>query len=382
MAIEKNFKVFTINESILDLVKNMFKDPKKLEEKIKKIILNVKEDVLVNKKLKKNDIKRILDNFEKVLDRDAIYELNLDSFIRGLHNLTINPKITDARIEKYIDSYIKTLPKRIKLYFKDKSNKFENDEEFDELKKLKSERLLKIGKKDFINELRPLQIELLRLQEWLKTSKNKLVIIFEGRDAAGKGSVIKTITEFLDPKYCHIATFGIPTEEEKKDWFSRYKLKLPAPGHMTLYDRSWYNRAVNDPVMGYCSEEEYKNFMKEVVPFENSLLEEGYYIIKFWFSIDQDTQKLRFKMRQNNPLKYWKFSPNDEKTMTKWDLFTKYKEQMFQKTSTKNCPWVVVDSNEKRIAKLNVIKYILNKIPYEPKEKTFYIYPEVIVEIL
>jgi len=380
--IEKNFKVFALNESVLDLVTKLFKNPKKLEQKLVKIILDVKEDVLVNKRLKKGDVKKILTNFENMLDADAIYELNLDSFIRGLYNLTINPKITETRIEKYINSYIKTLPKRIKLYFEDKSHKFEDDEEFQELQKLKSERMLKIGKKDFINELRPLQIELLRMQEWLKTSGNKLVMIFEGRDAAGKGSAIKTITEFLDPKFFKVATFGIPTVEEKKDWFSRYESELPEKGHMTLYDRSWYNRAVNDPVMGYCTELEYKQFMKDVIPFENKLINVGYILIKLWFSIDPDTQKLRFKMRQASPLKYWKFSPNDEKTMIKWDLFTKYKEQMFQKTSTKKSPWVVVDSNEKRVAKLNVIRYILNKVPYEPKEKTFDVYPEVIVEIL
>lgn len=380
--IEKNFSSFLISESIIDFVKNIFKSPKKMEEDLKKIILDIKNEVLVNNRLKKNDIKKILDRFENVVDKDVIYELNLDSFVRGLYNLTISPKITDDKIEKYIDSYIETIPKRIKMYYKNNPDKFKDDEEFEELKKLKSERLIKIGKKQFISELRPLQIELLKLQEWLKSTKNKLVIIFEGRDAAGKGSAIKTITEFLDPKYCHVATFGIPTEEEKRNWFSRYVAVLPKPGHMTLYDRSWYNRAVNDPVMGYCSEEEYKKFMEEVVPFENKLLDEGFFIIKFWFSIDQDTQKLRFKMRKASPLKYWKFSPNDEKTMTKWDLFTQYKEQMFQKTSTKRCPWVVVDSNEKRIAKLNVIKYILNKIPYEPKEYEFEVFPEVVVEIL
>ena len=380
--IEKNFNTFVINESISDLFNlKMFKNPKKLEEKLTKIILKIKNDVLVDKKLKKADIKKILDNFEKVVDVDTVYELNIDSFIRGLHNLTINTKVSEIRIEKYINSYIKTLPKRIKLYLNSDSHKFEDDEEFDELKKLKSERVLKIGKKDFLNELRPLQIELLHLQEWLKNSKNKLVIVFEGRDAAGKGSAIKSITEFLDPKHCQVATFGIPSEDEKKNWFKRYEAKLPAPGHMTLYDRSWYNRGVNDPVMGYCTEEEYRKFMEEVIPFEENLIDNGYFLIKFWFSIDPDTQKLRFKMRQASPLKYWKFSPNDEKTMTKWDLFTKYKEQMLQKTSTKKSPWVVVDSNEKRLAKLNTIRYILNKVPY-PKENKFDVYSEVVIEMI
>ncbi len=380
--IEKNFNMFVINESIADLMKNIFKNPRKMEEKLTKIILKIKDDVLVNKKLKKTDIEKILTNIEKVVDTDTIYELNLDSFLRGLHNLTINNKVSEVRIEKYINSYIKTLPKRIKLYLDSDSKKFVDDEEFEELKKLKSERVLKIGKKEFLQELRPLQIELLKLQEWLKNSKNKLVLVFEGRDAAGKGSAIKSITEFLDPKYFKVATFGIPTEEQKKEWFKRYEDKLPQDGHMTLYDRSWYNRAVNDPVMGYCTEDEYMKFMNEVLPFENKLIDDGYFLIKFWFSIDPDTQKLRFEMRQASPLKYWKFSPNDEKTMTKWDLFTKYKEQMLQKTSTKETPWVVVDSNEKRLAKLNVIKYILNKIPYETKEQNFEVYPEVVVEIL
>ena len=172
------------------------------------------------------------------------------------------------------------------------------------------------------------------MQEYLKKTGGKLAIVFEGRDAAGKGSCIKSITENLDPKYLKVATFGIPTEEEKKNWFSRYEKRLPKPGHVTLYDRSWYTMAITNPVMNYCTEEEYKEFMNDVLTFEDNLTLNNYTVIKFWFSIDKETQLLRFEMRKKDPLKYWKFSPNDEKSIPKWDLFTKFKEQMFEKTST------------------------------------------------
>ena len=332
----------------------------------------------MHKFVTRSEIDEKINYLKNELGDNIVYGLNLDNFIRGIYNISIKEKNKEKKLEKYFNDYILDLDSRIDNMINWKKYS-EFDTEFDELKKLKKERTLKIGAKQFLNEKEPLQIELLKMLEWVKTTGSRVVLIFEGRDAAGKGSAIKTITEYLDPKYFKVATFDIPTKEEQENWFMRYEKELPKKGHITFFDRSWYNRAVNDPVMGYCTKDEYMKFMSDVIPFENNLIDKGYILMKFWFSIEKDTQKLRFKLRQLNPLKYWKYSPNDEKTIPKWDLFTKFKEQMLQNTSTDKSPWVIVDSNDKRTAKLNVIRYILNKIPYSKKKQ--HVYPEVVFEI-
>lgn len=345
------------------------KNKKQLLNDIKNILLTYKGELLLNTdKLSKPDITIMLNKIEKELNPNLIIDFNLDSFFRGLYSIIVVPNNRDINISEYFDSYINNLPRRVERLFNKDIKDFRDDEEFEELRKLKQERRLKISKKFFKSEKIPLQIELLKMQEWIKKTDYKLVLMFEGRDAAGKGSAITTVTEFLQPKFFDVNWFNIPTDEEHKFWFKRYYDVMPYPGHITFFDRSWYNRAVNDPVMGYCTFDEYETFMEDVIPFEKQLNKDGIKLMKFWFSIDQDIQKLRFKLRQANPLKYWKFSPNDLQTMTKWEQFTAYKERMFRETSTDDNPWVVVESNDKRLAQLNLMRYILREIPYVGKD--------------
>jgi polyphosphate kinase 2 (PPK2 family) len=206
--------------------------------------------------------------------------------------------------------------------------------------------------------------------EWIKTTKKKVLISLDGRDGSGKGSFIKLVVNNTPEKIVSHEWFDVPTEYQKKNWFYRYIKALPRPGHLKFYDRSWYNRAVNDPVNGYCTEDQYKKFMKDVVPFEKELITtEDIIYIKMWFSIDKETQEFRFNLRKAHPLKYWKLSPNDAKAVDNYEKFTYYKEQMFAKTSTKKSPWVVVNMNDKKLGQLNAIRYILNKIPYPNKNE-------------
>jgi polyphosphate kinase 2 len=225
-----------------------------------------------------------------------------------------------------------------------------------------------VPKKVFRKELFELQVELLKLQEWLKKTGKTVIIVFEGRDSAGKGSTIKKFTENLNPRYYNIVALGVPTPEDRKDWWNRYKKEIK-PGVINLFDRSWYNRGLIEPVMGYGSPEEYEDFMENVADFEQDLVQEGDYLFKLWFSIDKGTQKRRFDIRQQSPLKYWKYSPNDSKMQDLWDRFTEFKEKLFDKTSTLNHPWVIVDAEDKRVSGLNAIRYVLQNIPYEGKDE-------------
>jgi polyphosphate kinase 2 len=239
-----------------------------------------------------------------------------------------------------------------------------------------------IPRKEFELEKNELQVELLKMQEWLKDSEKSVIIVFEGRDTAGKGSTIKKFTEYLDPKFFKIVTKGIPSEEEKKNWFERYRKDIE-PGKIIFFDRSWYNRGVVEPVMGYSTYNEYEEFMVNVNKFEEELIDSGNYLIKFWLSITKDTQVRRFNIRKSSPLKYWKYSPNDAKAQEKWDEYTSYKKRMFRVTSTNKSPWVIVDSNDKRISGLNSIRYVLSKVPYINKNDDLLNieYPESITTI-
>ena len=236
-----------------------------------------------------------------------------------------------------------------------------------------------IPKKIYRKELYDLQVELLKMQEWVKNTGKTVIVVFEGRDSAGKGSTIKKFTENLNPRYYNIIALGIPTPEDRKDWWNRYRSQIK-PGMVNLFDRSWYNRGLIEPVMGYGSPEEYEDFMENVEDFENDLVKAGDYLFKLWFSIEKETQKRRFDIRQKSPLKYWKYSPNDEKMQDLWDRFTEFKEKLFDKTSTVNHPWVVIDAEDKRVSGLNAIRYILQNIPYEGKNDDVVNqqYPEVL----
>jgi polyphosphate kinase 2 len=210
-----------------------------------------------------------------------------------------------------------------------------------------------------------LQVELLKLQAWVKKTGSRVVILFEGRDAAGKGGTIKRVMEHLNPRGARVVALEKPTEEEKGQWyFQRYVKHLPTFGEIVLFDRSWYNRAGVENVMGFCTKEEYIEFMRQVPEFERNLVRSGIVLIKFWFSVSQSEQKRRFVDRETHPLKQWKLSPIDKASLDKWEEYTVAKENMFFHTDTSDSPWIVVKSNCKKRARLNAMRYILNKIPY------------------
>lgn len=220
------------------------------------------------------------------------------------------------------------------------------------------------------DELRKLQIELVKLQQWVSTNKKRVVIIFEGRDAAGKGGNIRRFAEHLNPRAMNLVALSKPTEVERGQWyFRRYIKELSNPGEIVFFDRSWYNRAVVEPVMGFCTEEQYNRFMLQVPEFEHMLYEDGVKIIKFWFSISKEEQKARFDSRLQTPLKRWKFSPVDQKGQELWDTYTFYKEQMFSKTHTAYSPWIIVKANDKKTARLETMRYVLSQFEYPEKEK-------------
>ncbi len=220
------------------------------------------------------------------------------------------------------------------------------------------------------DELRALQAELVNLQQWVAKKKLRVAILFEGRDAAGKGGAIKRFTEHLNPRSMRIVALSKPTEEERGQWyFRRYIKELPNPGEIVFFDRSWYNRAVVEPVMGFCTKRQYNKFMVQVPGFEHMLYEDGAIVIKFWFSISKEEQKKRFDSRMQNPLKKWKFSPVDMKGQQLWNKYTKYKEQMFSKTHTTFSPWIIVKTNDKKTARLESIRYVLSMFDYIGKSK-------------
>ncbi|EGQ7989637.1 TPA: polyphosphate kinase 2 [Vibrio vulnificus] len=224
----------------------------------------------------------------------------------------------------------------------------------------------KLKKKFYEQELENLQIELVKLQEWVKHKKLKVVVIFEGRDAAGKGGVIKRITEKLNPRVCRIAALPAPTEKEKTQWyFQRYVAHLPAGGEIVLFDRSWYNRAGVEKVMGFCNDEEYEEFLRSCPEFERMLQRSGIILLKYWFSVSDEEQEKRFIERINTPIKRWKFSPMDLESRNRWAEYSKAKDEMFAYTDTKHCPWWVVPSDEKRRARLNCISHLLSSIDYK-----------------
>ncbi len=217
-----------------------------------------------------------------------------------------------------------------------------------------------------IEKLRGLQEELIKLQNWVIANDKKLVILFEGRDAAGKGGAIRRITEYINPRHFRIVALNIPTDDERKQWFfQRYINELPKPGEIVFFDRSWYNRAVVEPVNGFCTEKEYKVFMSQVNDFERMLVESNTYLIKLYFSITKKEQAERFKEIKENPLKRWKMTPVDEKAQALWDDYTRYKKKMFEATNTKVAPWLIIDANKKAPARLEAINHILDVIPYK-----------------
>ena len=224
----------------------------------------------------------------------------------------------------------------------------------------------KVSNKVYERELAELQIELVKLQEWVKSTGLRVVVIFEGRDAAGKGGVIKRITESLNPRICRVVALGTPTEREKSQWyFQRYVAHLPAAGEIVLFDRSWYNRAGVEHVMGFCTGEEYEEFMRSCPEFERMLVRSGITLIKYWFSVSDEEQERRFQNRIVNPTKRWKLSPMDLESRRRWVEYSKAKDAMFAHTDIKQAPWYVIEADVKKRARLNCIGHFLSLFPYE-----------------
>ncbi len=230
--------------------------------------------------------------------------------------------------------------------------------------------------------LKPYQAELIQLQRYLEDTKQKLVILFEGRDASGKGGTIRRVTRYMNEKHYRVVALGKPTEEQRTQWFfQKYVAHLPRGGETVLFDRSWYNRAMVEPVFGFCTVEEYKNFMKGVPGFEKDLVRQGITLIKLYFSVTKEEQARRFERRKTDPLRQWKLSEVDVQAQERWDEFTNVKYTMLKKTHTASCPWTIIRSNDKHLARLNVMKVILNSVPYERlnPELDFVPDPDVVV---
>jgi len=231
---------------------------------------------------------------------------------------------------------------------------------------IKPEKKKKLKNKRYNKLLLEQEIELVKLQEWVKANKLKVVVIFEGRDAAGKGGVIKTIAGCMNPRICRIVALGIPTEKEKTQWyFQRYVTHLPAGGEIVLFDRSWYNRAGVEKVMGYCTNEEYEEFLRSCPEFEKMLIRSGIILLKYWFSVSDKEQEKRFQDRIEDPTKRWKISPMDVESRDKWVEYSMAKDKMFSYTDTKQSPWYVVHADDKKRARLNTIDHFLSQIPYK-----------------
>ncbi len=246
---------------------------------------------------------------------------------------------------------------------KKKSVRPENSGLYYDIKQAKKK---KLDPSQYENLLLNLEIELVKLQEWVKANKLKVVVVFEGRDAAGKGGVIKTIAGCMNPRICRIVALGVPTEKEKNQWyFQRYVSQLPSGGEIVLFDRSWYNRAGVEKVMGYCTDDEYEEFLRSCPEFEKMLIRSGIILIKYWFSVSDREQENRFQDRIKDPTKRWKISPVDIKSRDRWVEYSMAKDKMFAFTDTKQSPWYVVHADDKGRARLNCIDHLLSLIPYE-----------------
>ncbi|HIB04739.1 MAG TPA: polyphosphate kinase [Candidatus Marinimicrobia bacterium] len=225
-----------------------------------------------------------------------------------------------------------------------------------------------LSQQKYSKEKNRLQVELLKLQEWVINRDKRVAIVLEGRDAAGKGSTIKRFIENMMPKGVEVIELGVPTKKQEKNWFRTWEKRMPKSGKIHFFDRSWYSRALIQPVMGYCNEKQYKYFMTKINKWEKKVIEDGLILIKIYLSISKENQEIRFHLRETSALKYWKISPNDWKAQKRWQILTTFKEIMFNKTSTRESPWVIINSDNKMIGRLNAMRYVLSSIEYEGKE--------------
>jgi polyphosphate kinase 2 len=235
----------------------------------------------------------------------------------------------------------------------------------------------KMGRIEYEEQKLELQVELLKMQNWVAKTGEKIVLLFEGRDAGGKGGTISRFMEHMNPRGARVVALLKPTDEEREQWyFQRYVKHLPTKGEIVFFDRSWYNRAVVEPVMGFCTEEENKIFLEQAPLFEKMLIQSGVRLFKYWFSVSRPEQYRRFKSRETDPLKQWKLSPVDREALSRWDDYSHAIARMFQHTDTEHAPWVVIRSDDKKRARLNCMRHVLNKIPYEKKNEKIAVPPD------
>jgi len=362
------------------------RDLKKVESIKSKLIESLDEykdyviELVENKYRKDVDIESEILNVDNTLNKHITRDLNLSNFLRTISNIVLIPKRkSEVKIETLFEEYYETLSPRIERAMESvdlNPDDFIDEEEGEESVLFRSE---------YIKELKNLQGELNKLVEWVVANKKKVILTFDGRDSAGKGSTIKRFIHYMNPKYFKVITMGIPKPEELEgdNWFKKYEAEFPQEGQIAFFDRSWHNMSINNPTFGYCTEEQYEYFMDHVNEFEKKIVDSGIYFVKFWFSITKEKQTKRFDLRKESPLKYWKFSPNDAKAAEKWDDFTYYKERCFSKNSTSYAPWVIVQSNDKRLSQLNSIRYVLDKIPYDGKDENNIgdLYHDVVYEL-
>jgi len=376
--INEELNIYKMDDATLEDAKNqlMFR----LSEYRVYILTNIHYNIITNKIEYKNferiDIKVIMRELTNEYTAEFVAELNIEAFLRKINQiLDLKKRNTKKKVRETFDEYYKTIEDRIKQV---RNTKTSGSEEFE----IPNTEGSILPRKQYESEKYQIQIELLKLQEWVIKNNKKVAIVFEGRDSAGKGSTIKRFIEYLNPRGFKVVALGLPTDEEKKNWFERYEKHLPNPGEMVFFDRSWYNRAVVEPALGYCTEEQYNDFMNKVIPWEEKLMDNGVILIKFWFSITQEKQIKRFELRQQSPLKYWKFSPNDAKVLDKWEIISNFKNQMFNRTSSNRSPWVIINSNDKKIGRLNAMRYVISQINYEGKDPQFGKYYTEVVNIL
>ncbi len=337
------------------------------------IFYNMRTNKVEYKNFESIDITVIVRELSNEFSQEVVSDINIETFLRKINQiLELKRRNTKRTIREAFDVYYKTIFERI-----EKIRQISRSEE-DNFTGPEGEKSI-LPKKQYETEKYEIQVELLKLQEWVVKNKKRVAIVFEGRDAAGKGSTIKRFTEYLNPRGFKIVALGVPTPAEKRNWLGRYEKHLPKEGEIVFFDRSWYNRAVVEPAMGYCTDCEYKHFMENVLNWEENLISNGLILIKFWFSITREKQISRFELRKSSPLKYWKFSPNDAKVIDKWEIIGNYKNQMFNNTSSPKSPWVIINSNDKKIGRLNAMRYVLSSIDYEGKnEDVSQWYPEVV----
>ena len=373
-SFNEEIKINKMDDKSLEAFKSnlIFRLDEIREYVLSNIVYNLKTNKIEYKDFKRIDVSVIIDQLKREFTEEAIQDLNIEAFFRKLNQLLeLKRRNTKRKVREEFEIYYQSIENRI--------DRIKNSVEADDWDEYEGEKSI-LGRKQYEGEKYQLQIELLKLQEWVIKNNKRIAIVFEGRDSAGKGSTIKRFIEYLNPRGFKVVALGVPTEEEKNDWFGRYEKYLPKPGEIVFFDRSWYNRSVVEPAMGYCTEEQYNGFMKDVLHWEESMIrEEDLILIKFWFSITKGKQLKRFEFRKNSPLKYWKLSPNDMKVVDKWEVIGNFKNQMFNRTSSSASPWVIINSNDKKIGRLNAMRYVLSIIDYDDKNpEVCKYYPEVV----